>query len=118
MKKILTDCTTGEEFTILYKSPWLPALGEDGIQYFVFTQNLTMWNGKPRDDCKVVDLRQKIAIKAETCPRFGKDPVRFIFDKESFDSVNSISEYAELIRKKGLINNDDYEDSCMHHVGN
>lgn len=110
MKKVLRDCTTGAIFTILYESPWLPAFGEDGIRYFVFTQNLTMWDGKPRDDCKVVDLRQKIAVRAETHPAFGiEEPVRYVFDKESFDSANSISEYAELLRKKGIIKDEDYE---------
>ena len=104
MKKVLTDSKTGKQFTILFKNQYLPALGEDGIQYFVFTQNLTMWDGKPRDDCKVVDLRQKIAVCAETHPALGiEEPVRYVFDKESFDSANSISEYAEMIRKKGLI---------------
>ena len=104
MKKILTDSKTGKQFTILFENPYLPALGEDGIQYFLFQSNLTLWNGDPRDDCHVVDLNKGIAVKAETLPGLGIDkPIEYIFDKESFDAANSISEYIELIKQKSLL---------------
>lgn len=104
MKKVLTDSKTGKQFTILLENPYLPALGEDGIQYFLFQSNLTLWNGDPRDDCHVVDLNKGIAVKAETLPGLGIDkPREYIFDKESFDAANSISEYIELIKQKSLL---------------
>lgn len=104
MKKVLTDSKTGKQFTILFENPYLPALGEDGIQYFLFQSNLTLWNGDPRDDCHVVDLNKGIAVKAETLPGLGIDkPIEYIFDKESFDAANSISEYVELIKQKSLL---------------
>ena len=104
MKKVLTDSKTGRKFTVLIKNEWLPALGEDGLQYYVFTSHLTMWNGEPRDDCRVVDMKEHIAICAiERHSQGVITPQEYIFDKESFDAANSIEEYAEMIRKKGLI---------------
>lgn len=104
MKTVLTDSKTGKQFTILYEDPYLPALGEDGIQYFLFQSNLTLWNGEPRDDCHVVDLNKRLAIKAETYPRLGiNEPREYVFDKESFDVATSIDEYVKLIKQKGLI---------------
>ena len=103
MKKVLTDSKTGRKFAVLIKDEWLPALGEDGLQYYVFTANLTMWNGEPRDDCHVVDLKERIAICAIKRHLQGViTPLEYIFDKESFDAANSIEEYVEMIRKKGL----------------
>ena len=104
MKKVLTDRKTGRKFTILFENQYLPALGEDGIQYFLFQSNLTLWNGEPRDDCHVVDLNEGIAIMAETHTGLGiKEPMEYIFDKESFDAANTVSEYVQMIRQKGLI---------------
>ena len=104
MKKVLTDSKTGRKFTVLMKDEWLPALGEDGIQYYVITACLTSWSGEPRDDCHVVDMKERIAIMAiENHSQGVITPQGYIFDKESFDAANSIEEYAKLIRGKGLI---------------
>lgn len=104
MKKILTDSRTNRKFTILFENPYLPALGEDGIKYYVFTNNLFLWGNVPRDDCDVLDLKEKIGIKAVKYPSRGiTEPSKYIFDKESFDRANTINEYVELLKNKGLI---------------
>ena len=104
MKKVLTDNKTNRKFTILFENPYLPALGEDGIRYFVITRNLYLWSGVPRDDCDILDLKEEIGIKAEKHPALGiTEPIKYKLDKESFDAANTISEYVELIRGKGLI---------------
>ena len=104
MKKLLTDKKTGNQMTILYDNQYLPVFGEDGIRYFLFTNNLTDYLGEPRTDCTIVDLENQMAIKPETHPAFGiKEPQKFIFDKEAFDKAKSLKEYSKILRDKGII---------------
>ena len=104
MKKLLTDKKTGRQMTILYDNQYLPALGEDGICYFLFTSNLTDYFGEPRTDCTIVDLENQMAIKPETLLSVGiEEPIKFTLDKEAFDKANSLEEYAKMLRDKGII---------------
>lgn len=102
MKLKLTDVHTGRQMTVLYENNLLPALGEDGLQYFAFS-HLTDDLGKPRKDCTVVDMNHKLAIKRESYPWKNIEKVEYIFDQECFDKAESIEQYVRLIREKKII---------------
>ena len=100
-KTTLTDYKTGKQMTILHDSNFLPAFGEDGLQYFILTNLLDY--GVPRTDCTVLDLNHGIGIKPITHPAFGiKEPMQFPLDKEAFSKAQSIEEYAGIIKNRNL----------------
>jgi hypothetical protein len=101
MKLTLTDIHTGRQMKVLYENTLLPALGEDGLQYFIFST--VTHNGQPRTDCTVVDMTHKLAISPVKYPYKGIDRVEFIFDKETFEKADSIPEYTRLLREKKII---------------
>lgn len=102
MKTTLTDHKTGRKMTILHDSKWIPALGEDGIQYFILT-NLCP-GGQLREDCTVLDLKNKMGIKPVRYPTFGvTEPVEFVMDRGAFNTSTSIEQYTGILRKKGIV---------------
>ena len=98
MKRTLTDYYTKKQKTILYKDSVLPAFGEDGIEYMVFRE-LTDWGtGKPRTDCDIIDIKQKMAIKVWRDKE--KEPIKFDLNKKAFDKATTIEEYINMINHK------------------
>jgi len=96
MKTTLTDYYTKRQLTILYKNVHLPAFGEDGFEYMIFS-NL-MHNGEPRTDCDIIDMEKKMAIK-RWCNK-NNEPIQFNLDKKSFAKATSIEEYINMINHK------------------
>lgn len=63
MIKTLIDYKTKEKFRIVTSgNQYLPCFGEDGKVYHWLT-NLFYWGSSmPREDCRILDLDQKIGI--------------------------------------------------------
>ena len=100
MIRTLTDYKTGEKFRIVAINHCLPCFGEDGIMYFWLTNLYYSEFDIPRDDCRILDLEQKIGIKPIVFP-----------NRETFDRWdNEWSNFKSLEDIEDYINKQDYED--------
>lgn len=98
MIKTLTDYKTKEKFRIATTgNSYLPCFGEDGIVYMWLT-NLYYCGNLVRDDCRILDLEQRIGLKpmiladGETIERWDTEESKF----------KSLEEIEEFINKKRL----------------
>ena len=98
MIKTLTDYKTGEKFRVVVSDPYLPCFGEDGSVYFWLTNLYCSDCHIPRDDCRIVDLEQKIGLypimlsDRETICRWDNKDSKF----KSFEDIE------DYINKEGL----------------
>ena len=98
MIKILTDYKTKETFRIATTgNNYLPCFGEDGIVYMWLT-NLYYFGTIVRDDCRILDLEQKIGLKPMTLED-GGTVERWDTEGSKFKSLEDIEKF---INKKGL----------------
>lgn len=98
MIKTLTDYKTKEKFRVVVADPYLPCFGEDGVMYF-YLSNLYYSDFKtPRDDCRILDLEQKVGIK----PMMLSD--RETIDRWDCEGSNfkSLEDIEKFINKQGL----------------
>lgn len=103
MIKTLTDHFTGEKLRIATNgNPYLPCFGEDGVIYMWLT-NLYYWDGvQLRDDCKILDLKERIGLKPmkledmETVSRWDREGSKF-------KTLEDVEEFIqkEIIRSNG-----------------
>lgn len=92
MIKILTDYKTKEKFRIATTgNSYLPCFGEDGIVYMWLT-NLYYCGNLVRDDCRILDLEQKIGLKPMTLAD-GETSERWDTEGSKFKSLEDIEEY-------------------------
>lgn len=98
MIKTLTDYKTKEKFRIATTgNSYLPCFGEDGIVYMWLT-NLYYWGTVVRDDCRILDLEQKIGLKpmklvdGETIERWDTEGSKF----KSLDDIDNYISKKEL----------------------
>ena len=98
MIKTLTDYKTQEKFRIAIPgNRYLPCFGEDGIVYMWLT-NLYYWGTIVRDDCRILDMEQKIGLKPMTLAD-GETIERWDTEGSKFKSLDDIDNY---ISKKEL----------------
>ena len=98
MIKTLIDYKTKERFRVVVTNPFLPCFGEDGVMYFWLTNLRYSEFDIPRNDCRILDLEQKIGLKPmmlsdrETIERWNNE-------EGKFKSLEDIENY---INKKEL----------------
>ena len=98
MIKILTDYKTNEKFRIVTGGNcYLPCFGEDGIVYMWLT-NLCYCGTIVRDDCRILDLEQKIGLKPMTLAD-GETIERWDTERSNFKSLEDIEKF---IKKEDL----------------
>lgn len=92
MIKTLTDYKTKEKFRIATGGNcYLPCFGEDGIVYMWLT-NLCYCETIVRDDCRILDLEQKIGLKPMMLAD-GETFERWDTEGSKFNSLEDIEEY-------------------------
>lgn len=94
MIRTLTDYKTGEKFRVVATNPYLPCFGEDGIMYFWLTNLYYREFNIPRDDCRILDLEQKIGLSpimlsdGETFERWDNEGSKFKSLEDIEDYIN------------------------------
>lgn len=94
MIRTLTDYKTGEKFRVVATDPCLPCFGEDGIMYFWLTNLYYSEFNIPRDDCRILDLEQKIGLSpimlsdGETIERWDNEGSKFKSLEDIEDYIN------------------------------
>ena len=92
MIKILTDYKTKEKFRIATTgNNYLPCFGEDGIVYMWLT-NLCYCGTIVRDDCRILDLEQKIGLMPMTLAD-GETIERWDTEGSNFNSLEDIEKF-------------------------
>lgn len=101
MIKILTDSKTKEQFKIVTSgNKYLPCYGEDGVIYYWIT-NLFVWDGYPRDDCRILDIQQGIGLIPE---RNGDNNqiLRWDGEESQFSSLEDIENLIQKLNQEKL----------------
>ena len=98
MIKTLIDHKTKEKFRVVATNPWLPCFGEDGILYYWLTNLYYSEFNIPRNDCRILDLEQKIGIKPMVLSD-GETIERWDNEGSNFKSLEDIENF---INKQGI----------------
>ncbi len=92
MIKTLIDYKMKEKFRVVVTNLYLPCFGEDGVVYFWLTNLYYGGSDIPRNDCRILDLEQKIGLK----PMMLSDGVtieRWDCEGSKFKSLEDIENY-------------------------
>lgn len=93
MIKTLIDYKTKEKFRIVTSgNQYLPCFGEDGIMYLWLTNLFYDGNSYPREDCRILDLDQKIGLYPMKTADRGS-VIRWDGEESKFKSFEDIENY-------------------------